>query len=66
MNVKALSLIFLIVFATVATSVVLYVSSSQVIQESADLTKCYSVVQVDGGVGVEPNGKEIDCPAMPA
>ena len=65
MKVKALSLVFLIVFAAVATSVVLYVSSSQITQEGADLTKSYSIVQVNGGVGVAPNGDPIDTPGGP-
>jgi len=64
MKVKALSLIFLVVFAALATSIVLCLSSSQIAKGNSNFTKSYNIVQVGDG-GVEPDGKEIDTPGMP-
>lgn len=65
MKVKALSLIFLVVFAAVATSVVLCLSSSHTAEGNNNFTKSYNIVQVDDEIGVDPCGKEIDCPGVP-
>jgi len=65
MKLKALSLIFLVVFAAVATSVVLCLSSSQIVEENNGFSESYSIVQVDGEVDVEPDGKALDTPGMP-
>jgi len=65
MKVKALSLIFLVVFAAVATSVVLCLSTSQAAKGSNNFAKSYNIVQVGNETGVEPNGEEIDNPGLP-
>lgn len=65
MNVKALSLIFLIVFATAATSVIACLSASQINEENVSFTESCSITLLDGGMGVEPNGDPIDTPGMP-
>jgi hypothetical protein len=62
MNGKALLLIFLVVFAAVATSFVL-LSSSAPISGDVNFAESHSVVQVFGEV--EPEGIEIDDPGMP-
>lgn len=65
MKVKALSLIFLVVFAAVATSVVLCLSSSHIAKGTSNFAKSYNIVQVGNETGVEPNGEEIDSPGVP-
>ena len=65
MKVKALSLIFLVVFAAVATSVVLCLSSSQIAKGNSDFTKSYNIVQGDDEIGVDLCGDEVDCPGVP-
>jgi len=66
MKVKVMPLIFMVVFAVIATSVVLHFSSSQIAQENFDFGKSYNTLQIDNDdqVGVEPL-KEIDTPEMP-
>jgi len=64
MKVKALSLIFLVVFAAVATSVVLCLSSHTA-EGNSNFTKSYNIVEGDDEIGVEPCGDEIDCPGVP-
>jgi uncharacterized protein YwlG (UPF0340 family) len=64
MNVKALALIFLVIFASAATVFVVGLSSSRVTEESVGSTKSHSIVQIDNETVVQPNGP-IDCPGMP-
>lgn len=58
-------LIFIIVFATVATSLILGFSTSQISERNVDFAKFYDIVQIDNEEGVEPDGKPKDGPPMP-
>jgi hypothetical protein len=64
MNVKALTLIFLVIFAATATVFVLGLSSSLIAEENVDFTKSHNIVQLCNGTVVKPNGP-IDTPGMP-
>jgi hypothetical protein len=64
MNVKALTLIFLVVFATAATVFVVALPNGRTAEENVGFTKSHGVVQIDNGTSAEPNG-EIDNPGMP-
>ena len=65
MKVKALSLIFLVVFAAIATSIVLCLSSSHIAEGNSNFAESYNIVQVDDEIGVDPCGEEIDNPGVP-
>jgi hypothetical protein len=65
MKVKALSLIFLVVFAAVATSVVLCLSSSHIAKGNSNFTKSYNILEGDDEIGVDLCGDEIDNPGVP-
>ncbi|MCW3993738.1 MAG: hypothetical protein NWE85_04145 [Candidatus Bathyarchaeota archaeon] len=65
MKVKALSLIFLVVFAAVATSVVLCLSSSHTAEGNSNFTKSYNIAEGDDEIRIDPCGDEIDCPGVP-
>lgn len=65
MKVKVMALIFMVVFAVVATSIVINLSSSQTVEENVDFDESYNTLQMnDDEVGVELLG-EIDTPGMP-
>jgi len=65
MKLKALSLIFLVVFAAVATSVVLCLSNSQIIEENVDFAESYNIAHADNERGIKLLGDPIDTPGMP-
>lgn len=62
MNVKAAALIFLFIFATIATTYVVEISTSQTSSKNFSFNQPSSVVQLYDMV--EPQ-EEIDTPAMP-
>lgn len=65
MKVKVMALIFMVVFAVAATSIVINLSSSQTVEENVDFEESYNALQMnDDEVGVELLG-EIDTPGMP-
>jgi hypothetical protein len=65
MKVKVMALIFMVVFAAVATSIVINLSSSEIAEENVAFAESYNTLQMDDGeVGVELLG-EIDTPGMP-
>jgi hypothetical protein len=64
MKVKSIALIFMVVFAAVATSIVINLSSSQITEKNLGFTDSYNIVQIDE-VHVGPNGIPIDCPGGP-
>ena len=64
MNLKALMLILLVIFASASTVFVVGLSSSRTIGENFGFTKSHSVVKIDNETSVEPN-EEIDTPGMP-
>lgn len=65
MKVKAMALIFMVVFAVAAISIVINLSSSQTVEENVDFDESYNTLQLnDDEVGVELLG-EIDTPGMP-
>ncbi|MCL6578962.1 MAG: hypothetical protein K6T73_06190 [Candidatus Bathyarchaeota archaeon] len=63
MNIKAVALIFLVIFATTATAYLVGISHSQIITKSIHYTESPGIIQVDDDL-VEPQ-KEIDTPGMP-
>lgn len=65
MKVKALSLVFLVIFAAFATSIVIGLSTSLADEGNIGFTEPYSIEQVDGKVNIEPCGDEVDGPGMP-
>lgn len=65
MSMKALPLIFLVVFGAFATSVVLYLSSIQIIEGNFGFAESYNIVQANDKVGIAPNGEPINTPGMP-
>jgi uncharacterized protein YwlG (UPF0340 family) len=64
MNLKALTLILLVIFASASTVFVIGLSSSRTAEQNVGFTKSYNVVQIRNETSVEPNG-EIDTPGMP-
>lgn len=65
MKVKVMALIFMVVFAVAATSIVINLSSSQTVEENVDFDESYNTLQMnDDEVGVELLA-EIDTPGMP-
>lgn len=62
MNLKAVALIFLVVFAATATLYMAGISSSQRVNDDVSYREC-NIIQVDEDL-VEPQ-KEIDTPGMP-
>jgi uncharacterized protein YwlG (UPF0340 family) len=64
MNVKALTLILLVIFAAASTVFVIGLSSSRTAEENVGFTKSYSVVQIGNETFVQPN-LPIDTPGMP-
>jgi hypothetical protein len=64
MNLKALTLIFLVLFAAAATVSVVGLSSSRTTEKNLGSTSSYNVVHIDTGTFVQPN-EEIDNPGMP-
>jgi len=64
MNLKALMLILLVIFASASTVFVAGLSSTRTAGENLGSTKSHSVVKIDDGTSVEPN-EEIDTPGMP-
>ena len=63
MNVKAVILIFLVVFAAAATTLMLEISNSQILNQNMCDTESNSIIEIDDDL-VEPQ-KEIDTPGMP-
>lgn len=63
MNVKAAILIFLVIFAAAATTLMLEISNSQILNQNMCDTESNSIIQIDDDL-VEPQ-KEIDTPGMP-
>ena len=63
MNVKAAILIFLVVFAAAATTLMLENSNSQILNQNMCDTESNSIIEIDDDL-VEPQ-KEIDTPSMP-
>ena len=63
MNVKAAILIFLVVFAAAATTLMLEISNSQILNQNMCDTESNSIIEIDDDL-VEPQ-KEIDTPSMP-
>lgn len=63
MNVKAAILIFLVVFAAAATTLMLEISNSQILNQNMCDTESNSIIEIDDDL-VEPQ-KEIDTPGMP-
>lgn len=63
LNVKAAILIFLVVFAAAATTLMLEISNSQILNQNMCDTESNSIIQIDDDL-VEPQ-KEIDTPGMP-
>jgi hypothetical protein len=63
LNVKAVALIFLVIFAATATAYLVGISHSQIITKNISYTESRSIIQVDDDL-VEPQ-KEIDTPGMP-
>ena len=63
MNVKAAILIFLVVFAAAATTLMLENSNSQILNQNMCDTESNSIIEIDDDL-VEPQ-KEIDTPGMP-
>jgi hypothetical protein len=61
---KVMALIFLVIFAATATTIVAELSSSQIAKKNVDFTKSYSIVQIDDN-GTGPTGIAIDDPEMP-
>ncbi len=63
MNVKAAILIFLVIFAAAATTLMLEISNSQILNQNMCDTESNSIIEIDDDL-VEPQ-KEIDTPGMP-
>jgi len=63
LNVKAAILIFLVVFAAAATTLMLEISNSQILNQNMCDTESNSIIEIDDDL-VEPQ-KEIDTPGMP-
>jgi len=63
LNVKAAILIFLVIFAAAATTLMLEISNSQILNQNMCDTESNSIIQIDDDL-VEPQ-KEIDTPGMP-
>jgi len=63
LNVKAAILIFLVVFAAAATTLMLEISNSQILNQNMCDTESNSIIEIDDDL-VEPQ-KEIDTPSMP-
>jgi len=63
LNVKAAILIFLVVFAAAATTLMLENSNSQILNQNMCDTESNSIIEIDDDL-VEPQ-KEIDTPGMP-
>lgn len=64
MKIKAFVLIFLAVFATVAATTFMELSSSPIAEVSTDSSRPCKVVLVDNNETIDPL-KEIDTPGMP-
>lgn len=65
MKAKFVFLIFLIAFATVATSVTLCTSNSQTVKRNVDFAKSDGITRVTDGNMSEPQGIAIGTPDMP-
>jgi hypothetical protein len=63
LNLKAVVLVFLIVFAATATLCLAGILSSQVVDKEVSYTKSRNIMQVGGDL-IEPQ-EEIDTPGMP-
>jgi len=63
LNVKAAILIFLVIFAAAATTLMLEISNSQILNQNMCDTESNSIIEIDDDL-VEPQ-KEIDTPGMP-
>ena len=65
MKTKVVALIFLVIFAAVASSLVVGLSSSRIFEGKVGFRESYSIVQMDFN-DTEPQGLPIDTPEMPA
>jgi hypothetical protein len=61
---KAVALVLLVVFAFVASSLVVGLSTSQAVKEKVDSFGSYNIVQT-GSNDTLPQGDPIDTPEMP-
>lgn len=64
-RMKFIALICLVVFAAVASSSVIVLSSTQMAEKNVDFTNSYSIAQMGDGVDVGPDGIAIDTPGGP-
>jgi hypothetical protein len=61
---KVVALIFIVIFASAASSLVVGLSSGQIFEGKVDFSKPYSIVQI-GDNDSQPMGEPIATPEMP-
>jgi hypothetical protein len=65
MNIKAASLAFIVVIATISGSAMLYFSSAQIMRKDSGFPKVSNTLKTDDNIRFELLGETINTPGMP-